>query len=307
VPGSRSIPAEVTTGAPPERRTDVLLRQIALLPYDPDKTPGDNPIFDRLTHRDVTRVAAALQKQVTRDFAQIWGVSATVDAFTNLSQVPLGYWPVLLVEDVRDAAGFHTDKDGQPFALVEVGNSWSLTASHETLEMLADPFGSRLVAGPSPKAGQGRVEFLVEVCDPPEAEDFAYTVNDILVSDFYTPSYFDPVHAAGVRYSFTGSITEPRQVLPGGYLSWHNPDDDHWFQLRRFGGAPEFVDLGVLDTSRQSPRAVIDSLTPQTKRLSHLDHEVPALKAAIDKMAVGEQTAEARAQSLDSQIKKLMS
>src|SRR5207244_12011882 len=59
--------------------------------------------------------------------------------------------------------------DGQPYALVLYTQSWSLTASHETLEMLADPWGSRLVGGSSIQAGQGRVRYLIEVCDPCEA------------------------------------------------------------------------------------------------------------------------------------------
>jgi len=122
-----------------------------------------------------------------------------------------------------DAAGIHLDKDGQPFALVTAGDDWPLTACHEILEMLANPFGNRVIAGDSPKSDQGRVEFLVEVCDPSEAAEFGYTVNGVLVSDFYTPNYFDPIQAPGVRYSFTGALTEPRQVVAGGYLSWHEP------------------------------------------------------------------------------------
>ena len=58
----------------------------------------------------------------------------------------------------------------------------------------------------------------MEVSDPCEASEFAYSVNGILVSDFYTPKYFDPVAAPGVRYSFTGSLTGPLQMLRGGYL-----------------------------------------------------------------------------------------
>src|SRR6266542_3806602 len=106
----------------------MLVRHVALVPYDVDV-----PI------PEVLRVASALQKQVTRDFAPVWNVRATVDGFGSLEAVPLGYWPVIIVSDVKDAAGYHTDKNGQPFALVEAGSSWSLTASHETLEMLADP------------------------------------------------------------------------------------------------------------------------------------------------------------------------
>jgi hypothetical protein len=45
----------------------------------------------------------------------------------------------------------------------------------------------------------------------------------MLLSSYSTmlasPNYFDPMSASGVRYSFTGAITQPRQVLRGGYLS----------------------------------------------------------------------------------------
>lgn len=220
----------------------------------------------RVVLGDVMRVAAALQKQASRDLAPIWDISATVDAFEKLEDVQPGYWPMIVMDNIGfDAAGIHLDRDGQPFALITASSdldTWALTASHETLEMLVDPFGNRLVAGDSPMSGQGRVEFLVEVSDPSEAAEFGYSVNGILMSDFYTPRYFDPVVASGVRYSFTGPITEPRQVLRGGYLSWHDPVSDHWWQETWFGGsAPRFRDLGVLNASAGSIRAQIDRIT----------------------------------------------
>jgi hypothetical protein len=43
---------------------------------------------------DVSKVSAALQKQATRDLAPIWDISATVDAFEKLEDVPIGYWPI---------------------------------------------------------------------------------------------------------------------------------------------------------------------------------------------------------------------
>ena len=107
----------------------------------------------------------------------------------------------------------HLDQDGQPFALVEASPSWSLTASHEVIEMVVDPWGSRTVPGGSPMAGQGLVDILVEVCDPSGGAQWGYTVNGYLVSDFCTPNYYDPVGAPGVRYSFTGALTGPRQIL----------------------------------------------------------------------------------------------
>ena len=123
---------------------------------------------------DLLPVSAALQKQVTRDFGPIWDVEATVDPFASLDDVPLDYWPVMVRDDIGTpgAAGVHEDNNGQPFALVQFSNEWSLTTSHEVLEMLADPFGRRVVAGPSIKPKQGRVQYLVEVCDPSEGADF---------------------------------------------------------------------------------------------------------------------------------------
>ena len=46
------------------------------------------------------RASAALQKQAARDFGPIWGVQATVDAFGKLHDVPLGYWPVMIRDDI---------------------------------------------------------------------------------------------------------------------------------------------------------------------------------------------------------------
>ena len=141
--------------------------------------------------------------------------------------------------------------------------------------MLADPFGKRMIAGPVPEMTVGmtihggggktieagaRVEYLVEVGDPSEAAEFGYSINGILVSDFYTPHYFDPVKSAGVRYSFQGAIAEPRQVLKGGYLSWHDVVTDHILQLRYFaddaapGGEAHRARPLLLDPLRQGPR-----------------------------------------------------
>src|SRR3954466_4252577 len=238
---------------------------------------------------DVSRVAAALQRQATRDFQPIWTVSATVDALPKLEDVPVGYWPMMIVPDVKGAAGIHLDQDGQPYALIEMSDSWSLTASHEMLEMLADPFGNRGVAGRSPKRGQGRVEFLVEVCDPSEGAEFGYTVNDVLVSDFYTPRFYDPVHSDATRYSFTGAITKPRTILRGGYISWHDPVGDHWWQQTWFGQRKEYRDLGVFDATAASLRAWVDGQTEHPGIDQGLKKSDATLKAAV---AMGKETAD---------------
>ena len=206
----------------------------------------------------LTVVAAALQKQISRDLGPAWDLDGTISAFVSLEDVPPGFWPVIVRDDIEvDAAGVHCDENGQPFALVAMGRHWSITASHEVLEILVDPFGRRLVSGPSLKPEQGRVDYLVEVADP--VGDQTYQVNGIAVSDFYTPRYFDPVRSAGVQYSFTGVIDGPRQVLDNGYLTWHDPVGNEWWQLSRFVPGPARVDsLGAVLNTPCGVRAAVD-------------------------------------------------
>lgn len=199
---------------------------------------------DKIDAGHLAAVAAALQKQVTRDFAPIWGVHANVSSYARLEEVPLDYWPIMICDKLPrpDAAGYHEDDLGQPCALVMLIDDWSVTASHETLEMLVDPYGRHLIASQSPKNDGDRVRFLVEVSDP--CSDESYPVNGIAVSDFYTPRYFDPVALPSVRYSFTGAIKEPREVLKGGYLTWHDLTTKTWWHRTWFtGGKPKDVEI----------------------------------------------------------------
>ena len=55
----------------------MLVRQVALVPEGVD-----------IDLAEIARVAAALQKQVTRDFSPLWQVNATVDGFASLEDVP---------------------------------------------------------------------------------------------------------------------------------------------------------------------------------------------------------------------------
>jgi hypothetical protein len=212
-------------------------------------------------------VSAAIQKQVSRDFGPIWNVEATVDAFDKLEDVPVGYWHVLLQDELpNSAAGLHKrDDDKQPFALVALTTNWPVFMSHEVLEMLVDPQGTLTRAGNSLKPGQGRVEYLIEVCDPCQASKFAYTVNSVMVSDFYTPQYFDPVKSSGVRYSFSGQVGGPHEVLDGGYLSWFDPKTRHLFQLHVDGKKKTIVKQGEVPFGVESLRAFSDSVSTERR------------------------------------------
>lgn len=265
---------------------------------------------NNISFSDLTLASAAIQKQVTRDLGPIWNIEASVDAFESLDVVPLGYWQVIIKDQIPyRAAGIHlNNENGQPFALVKYSDDWTVTSSHEILEMLVDPSGNRTVATNSPKDDQGRVLILVEVCDPSEAAQFGYTVNGVLVSDFYTPHFFDPISAVGVRYSYTGSLTEPRQVLDGGYISWWDPESKHVFQLFVENGQKQFIDRGSLPPGFGTLRSFADQFTNE-RRVAHMKAQpsgVLLTGAFGDKKTKVDSSTRATAESLRRQIDALM-
>jgi hypothetical protein len=233
----------------------------------------------------VQSTASALNLQVTRDLPQFWPISATVMYLPNPKKIPAGVWPVQLAKTLPPGeGGFHSDKHKQPFAKVIATKddpTWTVDASHEILEMLVDPYGNRMqssvaieIVGGKIQDGTGQYGYLVEACDPCEANNYAYTVNGVAVSDFITPHFYDPLVTPGTRYSFTGAIKGPRQILPGGYISWVNTALDEWQQLMYVDPSkpPSIKNIGQADSSK-SLREWIDSL-PAAKKATKASRKV---------------------------------
>jgi hypothetical protein len=242
--------------------------------------------------KNLLQAAAALQKQITRDFAPFWGFEATVDVFEALDDVPSDYRPIVLFGDPRELLGqlqyaigeqyeaaliddFERDRltglhlnafTRQPFSLVEVTDTWSVTLGHEGLEMIADPFGNRLIAAAHPESPDIRLLYLLEVCDPCQA--VWYPVNGVPMPDFYTPRYFEPVNVDRTRYSFTGAIERPLQILEGGYLSYIDPRDSGLYQLDAGQGEPvPIASIAQLARTSAPLRTVVDT-NPRTPQLT---------------------------------------
>jgi hypothetical protein len=220
--------------------------------------------------------AAALNVQVTRDLPQFWNVQATVEYLPSARRLPAGVWPVQLVRTLpAGEGGVHLDKHNQPYAkvLASANDTWTIDASHETIEMLVDPFGNKMqtsrsieIAGNEVQDGPAEFNYLVEACDPCEANTFGYTIQGVLVSDFLTPHYYDPIATTGTRYSFAGSIQRPRQMLQGGYISFVNLETDEWQQIVWLDpppAPPRLRDLGP--ASGRSLREWIDGLMAEEK------------------------------------------
>jgi hypothetical protein len=218
----------------------VAIQQVAIVSFSEQTDPDD-----------VTRVAIALNRQVMDDFAPIWRVPAMVHAVSATTMLPFNSYLLMILDDIEapeGITGFHTLDSGRPVALIQYSHSWSLAASHELLEMLVDPTGNLYRTAKAPGDSPHKVDYLVEVCDPCQAPQ-DYHVNSVLVSDFITPAYYDPVAAPGARYSFTGAVRAPRTLLHGGYLTYREPGTRQLFEVKH-GGLPRAIGtppLGVSD------------------------------------------------------------
>ena len=217
---------------------------------------------------------AALNAQITQHLSQFWStVPAVVRLLTEPKAIPQGVWPLRLVTKLKyNEGGFHYTDHNQPGAKVVVtpnSNDWTIDASHEALEMLVDPGGNRLQMGKAIKLkgtdisdAEGDFEYLLEIADPCEGPRYAYEIHGVAVSDFITPDFYEDRPLPNARYSFTGSIKAPRQVLHGGYITWVRPKTSIIDQLlwRDTDAEPKIRKIGKM-SANSSLRAFVDSAT----------------------------------------------
>ena len=205
-------------------------------------------------------------------------LTLTVRYLPSADRIPSGVWPVLLVGSLpAGEGGFHLDKHNQPYANVLAtpgSEGWTIAASHEIIEMLVDPAGNRIqsstsigIKGKEIVDENAQFEYLVEACDPCEADAYSYAIRGVAVSDFITPHFYDPVATPGTRYSFTGALTKPREILPGGYISWIDPQTDEWQQLQYLDAAPTIKDIGPAHSSAKSLREWLHTMRGDTHGL----------------------------------------
>src|SRR5262249_39340716 len=121
---------------------------------------------------------------------------------------------------------------GKVFAKLDISNgtSWTVTLSHELLEMLADPWTNWCAVG-----SDGKI-FALEVADPMEADELGYEIDGIRVSDFVTPAWFEPTQAD--RLDFRQHLSRQLELARGGYISVLDPKKG-WTQITADGeGGP---------------------------------------------------------------------
>jgi hypothetical protein len=203
---------------------------------------------------DVETAVAALQKQVSADFAPVWGIDANLSFVDGQSMpAPQQWWLVILDNsDQAGALGYHDlTAEGLPLGKVfaqtdlEYNQIWTVTASHELLEMLADPDINLCGIGES--SGASTRLYAYEVCDACEADDAAYQIDGISVSDFVFPAWFESFWANvsnKPKFDHQDILTAPFQLHANGYISIMDVSSQQgWVQIfgaqgPRFSGRP---------------------------------------------------------------------
>jgi len=206
-----------------------------------------------ITDTEAAATVAALQIQTSRDFAPAWGIDAT------LTFVPKGHtaaatdWQLAILDnsDQAGALGYHDiTSTGRPLGKIfaktdkQYGLAWSVTASHELFEMLVDPWVNLTVFDQRTNTA-GRL-YAYEVCDACEDDSFGYKINNILLSDFVTPAWFEGWRTTGsTKFDFQNHIHAPFALLSGGYIGY--------FDVSRGGGWKQLLAENVPQHKSRPP------------------------------------------------------
>jgi hypothetical protein len=197
----------------------------------------------RLADADVQQVIRAINRQISEDFEPYWGFGAqlrlegragTKASIQSLSDMR-GDAVIYLQNDVNvdGALGYHEKNNrGIPYGFVftelseKLGENWTVTLSHEALELVGDPQTNLLVKGPDPRDRRRQVFHWFEMCDAVQSE--AYKIDEVEVSNFVLPLYFTPDEQPGGRNDFLGTLNAGQTlqsfgINPGGYIGFYDP------------------------------------------------------------------------------------
>jgi hypothetical protein len=172
----------------------------------------------------LAKVLAALETQLERDFAPVWGVSAELSLVPEGELPPEDAWWLTLHDDSDRAGdlGYHDLTSaglplGKAFVATaeENGMPWSVVLSHELLEMLIDPYINLAAVIRQGGVPNGML-YGYEVCDPVRSD--TYRIDSVAVSNFVYPAWFEADRPRrGTRFDHLERVAAPLRLRPGGY------------------------------------------------------------------------------------------
>lgn len=184
-----------------------------------------------LTEKQVRDWIEAALVYVNEHFIKDWWIGANI-IYSDKGVIP-GTWGFGFFNDSDQAgaAGYHDlTPDGMPFSKsfvaddLKYGMDWSVTASHELLEILADPWINRTAFY---AYDTGVVAYALEVADPCEDDSLGIPINGIKMTDYVTQNYFNE-NSTDKFFDKACKIETPLTILKNGYLSVF--ENGHWNQ-----------------------------------------------------------------------------
>lgn len=178
-----------------------------------------------LQDKDVMAYMPAQQRQINEHVFPHYGVWVNMVYVRDLQAVRPDYWALVLMDnsDQAGALGYHYETPaGQPmskvFVKTDIENhlSWTVTASHEVIELLVNPQVNNVIVTAGPN-NRGIRLWAKEACDMVEADSLGYQINNTQLSDFALPAWFEPQSHG--PFDFMGHCKAPFQIAPGGYMS----------------------------------------------------------------------------------------
>jgi hypothetical protein len=195
-----------------------------------------------VSDKDARRGIAALQSQLRKQFAPVWGVTADLNfvARDRRDRAQKGAWQLVLLDERNASYGYHElTREGLPLGKVflrealKTKTGWTVTASHELLELLVDP-ETTLGTLVEDRALGPRV-YTYEVCDPVQDDRFVSEVDGVAVSDFVYPAWFEPWRKRGsTRFDHAEKLRLPFEVPRGCYAMFYDVKRRTW--LDNWGG-----------------------------------------------------------------------
>jgi hypothetical protein len=162
-----------------------------------------------ISMRAVRRAAAALQLQANEDLREWWSGPRVTVVVEPASTVGTHPWELVIAKplphvngqgwEIGGAHGISSTGQVSGEVFPTKAQPWTMSASHELLEMLDDPTGAA-----------SRDGYAFEVCDP--VETAGYELRGVLVADFVTPGWF--TGRGGKPWDYLGLLRHPHEQLP---------------------------------------------------------------------------------------------
>ena len=197
----------------------------------------------KIADEEVHAVIRSINRQIRDDFEPYWSFGALLRLEGNATTKPskqsfadMRGDAILYLWDktnVGNALGYHdANNKGIPYGFVftelakQLGEHWSVTLSHEVLELLGDAQANLLVQGPHPAKPDQIVFHWFEMCDAVQSE--SYDIDGVAVSNFVLPLYFTVDEQVGGRNDFLGRAYAGKKLQsfgtnPGGYIGFYDP------------------------------------------------------------------------------------